>query len=332
MAGQVLEIACDESGSDGERLIRDETGVFVHASVHLGTEAAAGCVQEIRHRIRSPAQEYKATHLLREKHRSVLEWLLGSSGPIHGRAHVHLTDKTFFVVRKAVELLVEEVPYTASIGRHQGPLARAMAVTLYREGSRTFGHEQWTAFLRSFVELMRATNRRAAGTSVSSFFHMVDAMHRAAAGGQIHDVMGLLGRARSRVESLRAQLAGSPKTLPALDPLMSAIVQTVAYWSRGGTPVSIVHDQQPSLTASRIAQLEEIAGRSSSGRLTGLRFVDSRSDPRVQIADFLAGAARRIALDELDHRGDAELTALLRPYVDACSTWGDERSWSLLAP
>jgi hypothetical protein len=305
--------------------------VFVHASVHLDAQAAADCVQEIRDRIRSPAQEYKATHLLREKHRSVLVWLLGSSGPIHGRAHVHLTDKTFFVVRKAVELLVEEVPYAASIGRHQGPRARAMAVTLYREGQRTFGHEQWVAFLRSFVELMRATNRRGAGASVSSFFHLVGTMHLASAGCQIHEVMGLLVRARSRVESLRAQLVDYPKMLPALDPLMSAIVETVAYWSSGGTAVSIVHDQQPSLTRSRIAQLEEIAGRSSSGKLTSLRFVDSRSDPRVQIADFLAGAARRIALDELNQRGDAELTALLRPYVDSFSIWGDGRSWSLLA-
>jgi hypothetical protein len=66
------------------------------------------------------------------------------------------------------------------------------------------------------------------------------------------------------------------------------------------------------------------------GQLVDIRFVDSRSDPRVQVADFLAGVARRIASEELNARGDAELTALLRPYVDPTSTWGDDRSGALL--
>ena len=49
--------------------------------------------------------------------------------------------------------------------------------------------------------------------------------------------------------------------------------------------------------------------------LHGLRFVDSRTDPRVQVADFLAGTARRIASDDLAGRGDPELTALVRLHA-----------------
>jgi hypothetical protein len=55
-------------------------------------------------------------------------------------------------------------------------------------------------------------------------------------------------------------------------------------------------------------------------------------DPRVQVADILAGTARKIASDELNDRGHAELTALLRPYVDSQSIWGDDRSGALLGP
>jgi hypothetical protein len=51
----------------------------------------------------------------------------------------------------------------------------------------------------------------------------------------------------------------------------------------------------------------------------------------VQVADFLAGIARKIASDELNGRGDPVLTALLRPYVDPDSVWGDARSGALLA-
>lgn len=63
-----------------------------------------------------------------------------------------------------------------------------------------------------------------------------------------------------------------------------------------------------------------------------MRLVDSRSDLRVQVADFLAGVARKLASDELAGRGDAELVALLRPYVVPSSIWGNDRSWSVLAP
>jgi len=61
-----------------------------------------------------------------------------------------------------------------------------------------------------------------------------------------------------------------------------------------------------------------------------LTFADSRSDPRVQVADLLAGVARRLAWEVLEDRGNAALIALLRPYVDPHSIWADDRSWSLL--
>lgn len=320
--GELVEIACDESGSEGEKLIGGETDVFAHASVQLSTESAADCIQETRDRIRSPALEYKSGHLLRTKHRSVLKWLLGPSGPIHGNAHVFLTDKTFFVAGKVAELVAEVTD------RQVKPEAAA----LHREGQRVLGRDRWEAFLESFNDLMRVTNRRGAGTSVDSFLRMVDTLRLASISGEVHDIMDVLWQARSRIEDFRARLLDNPRMIPAMDPLIPAIVETVGHWSAGGRRVSIVHDEQPSLTEERIAQLKEILGTSSRGRLVSLRFVDSRSDPRVQVADFLAGVARKIASDELNGRGDAELTALLRPYVDSLSSWGDDRSWSRLEP
>jgi hypothetical protein len=325
--GQVLEVACDESGYEGEHLIGATTDVFAHASVRLRTQAAADCVQEIRDRIRSPAQEYKSTHLLREKHRSVLEWLLGPSGPIHGNARVHLIEKVFFAVSRLADLLVGEMPHPAGAGRCQDRRAKAMAVTLYREGRRAFGPRRWEALLESFNDLMRAKSRPGNGTSVDSFFRMVEDLRLAGTPVLLDEIMGLLWHARPRLDALRAELLGNPNMIPPLDPLIPAILIAVLDWSEGGELVSIVHDQHTALTEERIAQLREIFGKPHP-----IRLVDSRSDPRVQIADFLAGVARKIASNELNDRGDAELTALLRPYVDRCSIWGDERSWSLLAP
>jgi hypothetical protein len=51
----------------------------------------------------------------------------------------------------------------------------------------------------------------------------------------------------------------------------------------------------------------------------------------VQVADVLAGIARRLAQGQLDGSGD-EFTALVRPDVDPQSTWADAQSWAELSP
>jgi hypothetical protein len=41
----------------------------------------------------------------------------------------------------------------------------------------------------------------------------------------------------------------------------------------------------------------------------------------VQLADFIAGIARRLASDKLDDRQDIELMVLLRPLISPESVW-----------
>lgn len=322
-ADAALEVACDESGSEGERLIGGNTDVFAHAGVRLDASTAAEAIVEIRDRIRSPATEYKANHLLREKHRSVLMWLLGSTGPIHDRAQVQLIEKPALLVNRVADVLLGDP---------------AAAAALYREGPQLFG-AWWQTFLEASNEVMRAKHRDDVESSVQALFDAID--HLAFVGPTPDGPAGLvalLRHCRPRTEAWRASRADDPTAMPVLDPLIPALVQTVAYWSADGVPVSIVHDEQNSLTDERIVQLRQIidgargepADPAASRRLSSLRLADSRFDARVQLADFLAGVARRIAEDELNGHGDAELTALLQPYVDATSTWGDNRSWSLL--
>jgi hypothetical protein len=297
-----VEIACDESGSEGENLVGGETDVFVHAGVRLPPEAARACVREIRRRIGSPAEEYKANHLLRAKHRPVLEWLLDPAGPLAGNGHVHLTDKTYFAVRAAVTLLAEDG-------------TEDMARTLYRRGRAAFGAARWEFFLVAFTSVLRLRPRRGVTTSPGEFFALVGEL--AATPGEAGEILGRFRGGGERVAAYRARLAADPGLVPVLDPLVPAVFHTVRHWSDGGTPVALVHDEQLALTAERVLQLKVALGH----RLAGVRFVDSRSDARVQIADFLAGVARRIASEELNARGDARLTGLLRSFADEESVW-----------
>jgi len=52
-----------------------------------------------------------------------------------------------------------------------------------------------------------------------------------------------------------------------------------------------------------------------------VRQVDSRGDARVQLADFVAGIARRLASDKLNDRQDTELFVLLSPLIGPESIW-----------
>lgn len=297
-----VEIACDESGSEGENLVGGETDVFAHAGVRLTPEAARACVAEIRARIGSPAEEYKANHLLRAKHRPVLEWLLDPGGPLAARGHVHLTDKTFFAVRAAVTLLAEDG-------------TDAMARTLHRAGPAAFGAERWAYFLAAFTSVLRLRPRRGVTTSPAEFFALAGEL--AAVPGEAGEILGHLKDGGGRVADYRVRLATDPGLVPVLDPLVPAVIHTVRHFSTGGTPVALVHDEQLALTGERVLQLKATLGH----RLAGVRFVDSRSDARVQVADFLAGVARRIASDALNGRGDTRLTALLKSFVDTESVW-----------
>ncbi|WP_246090335.1 hypothetical protein [Nonomuraea deserti] len=316
-----LEVTCDESGAEGEKLVGGNTDIFTHAAILMSRRAAEECIGELRERAPTPASQYAACHVLRDKHRGTLRWLLGPSGPLLGRAHVFLTEKPFLAVRKIVALL--DAGHSPGVGLALDPRSSARAVTLYREGPRAFGPARWTAFLDSFNYLLRAKNGQGVTMSVDDAFLLVDELRGPGPAGEIVE---LLWQARPRVAAFRERLLEAPHVFPTLDPLIPAIVRAVEFWGRGGEPVSIVHDRQTTLTDERIARLRALL----DGRLAGLRLAESFLDARIQVADVIAGVARRIAVDELAGRGDPGFIALLRPYVDERSVWGDARTGALL--
>jgi hypothetical protein len=340
------EICCDESGYEGEKLIGGTTDVFAHATVNLDVLVATECIHELRDRIRSPAVEYKANHVLRAKHRAVLTWLLGPAGPLLGHAHVYLVEKLFLIAANVIRLLVDETDQTSPIQPGLASQPSEAARVLYRAGRRV-EPDVWRAFLTSANDLMRIKDRLDMTTPVDSFFRAVNdvgfawtATDPEATLSDVRELLDVLSRTRPRADAFRARLHDGPDTVPAMDPLIPAIVRAVSYWSSSVTPVSIVHDRQNTLSGTRIERLIEAlrdsdpggSGAAVSDRVSELRFVDSREDARVQVADFLAGIARKKASDELNGRPDDEITTLLRPYVDSMSIWADQRSWHRIRP
>ncbi len=284
-----MEIGCDESGAEGEKLIGGVTDVFAHASIALTLDEAAACMDEVRHRAPSPITEYKSFVIRRAKHRLALQWLLGPTGPLQGHARVHLTDKTLYMTRRITGLVGED------------------GDRLYRLAPDAFG-ARWRDLLEGFNDLMRPHSDR----SIAEVFALVDDL--ALTHGEAGDVMRRLAKARPQVEDLRTRLAANPTTAAPLDPLLPAIVRAVEFWG-GGRPVTIVHDRQTTLTEERVGLLRRACP------LDGLRLVESHLDARIQVADLLAGIVRGIAANDLHGQGDPLMTGLLAPYVDDHSVW-----------
>ena len=325
--GAVVEIACDESGFSGTNVLDAATPVFTHASVDLRVDEAVELIRALRSGFRWPLDEFKSGQFLRGPQAGeALEWLLAA---LSGRAHVHVVDKEYFLVTRIVDLFLVEPSYAA--GTYLTQHHRPAALTLYRAG-RASGRD-WSVFLAAFVELVRTKRRRQPDSSVvDRFFQARDSL----AVGLGAEAKGVLdGLSRTRVRALLTRLSHDDRSIPPpLEPLLPALAETVLFWSGGQRQVLVIHDEQSALTASRLRRLQEAltdggaapgswasaAGESPPTRvspLAGLVTVDSRDDPRVQVADLLAGVVRRSP-----HIGD---DGLLRPFLSPTSLRDPER-------
>jgi Protein of unknown function (DUF3800) len=316
-----VEIACDESGCEGDHLIGAVTEAFAYGSVHIDTADAAETIRRIRAEIGSPAVEYKSNHLLRSRSRPTLRWFLGPHGPVHGRARVCLVDKALFVAIRIVELLVTGVADTARLGVGVDLAAVETGAALHRDALATWGPETWHALLDAFNAWIRRRSRPELSGGPGQFFAMVDALRSTGAGDSARKVLDAIWDARDRAGAIVTGLLDEPELLSPFDPLIPALASTVSYWGAGGRPVAVVHDWQGILTPVRMGTVERLLG----GRLVRMTFVNSRSDPRVQIADYLAGIAGRVSCHRLRGRRDPEIEALLEPYLGPLLLWNG--SW-----
>ena len=106
-----------------------------------------------------------------------------------------------------------------------------------------------------------------------------------------------------------------------MEPLLPALSCAIQSWGARTESLTVVHDEQSALTPWRVAEMAaRLAAQPSGGRLESLVRVDSREDPRVQVADLLAGLARHWAMATLADRANPTRSRL-RPLVEARSVW-----------
>ncbi|MFN8195643.1 MAG: DUF3800 domain-containing protein [Nocardioidaceae bacterium] len=284
-----VEVACDESGFSGTNLLDPSTPVFTHASVDLRADEAAALLDSLRSRHRWSIDELKSGQLLRSPH--AVEARARLLGSLSGRAHVVVVDKEFFLATRVVDLLLADRGYAS--GTRLSEDLRPAALSLFREGRRRGA--DWSTFLEAFTSLVRTKSRRGTeGRSLDRFFRARDALLESDPSAAAAEVLG--GLTRTRVRAVVDRLHRDDRSIPPpLEPLLPALAETVLFWSAGSRRVLVVHDEQSALTAGRLGRLQsELADEAGLSPLAGLVMADSRDDARVQVADLLAGLARRM--------------------------------------
>ena len=322
-AGPALEVACDESGFSGGNLVgTGHSPVFAHASTCLRADDATELLRQVRRAIGAKGGEYKSAELMRPRHRAVLLSLLGPESRLPDASHVHLIDTRFFVLARIIDVLLGPVGVAGPNNPGTDPELRAMALTLYRSGELACGSERWREFLTRAANIVRTNNRWLPKNPIELFYATLEEMAQHSTEGDVPAIVARLQDSRPVAETTRAAHLADRTLSPLMEPLIPAVLRAVEFWGTKAASIALVHDEQSALTPARIAEIAAaFAAHHPGRRLTGVRRVDSRNDPRIQIADFLAGIARRLAYDHLRGQPDTKLMSLLLPMIDPGSTW-----------
>ncbi|GAA3747761.1 DUF3800 domain-containing protein [Streptomyces sp. NEAU-PBA10] len=296
-------IACDESGNDGEQLLNGR--YLVYASVAVDDAEAADIVGELRReaQIQQSAElKFKAFSGRWANRRHVLRRLWEPGGALEGRCAAYVVDKEYAAVAKVVDLLLEEHAWAHGRDLYQAGEARRIARVLALQGRRALKQEGFRYLLENFVAFasQRAVKNGEAAAA-ETFYNRLDAAWAASTRREVTELLFRLRATRPAGNALRVD-AGP---FPLLEMLVPCIAETARYWAKHlGEPVSVLTDEQKTLTDERLGALAQVLGRTSgatpSSRIRGIALQHlvrgtSLDHPSVQLADLLAGATAAVA-------------------------------------
>lgn len=247
---------------------------------------------------------------------------------------MYLLDKQYFAVGKIVDLLVEEAAHERGVDLYSTGMARQMASVLFRHGRRALGGANWDRLASAFVSLIRRQQRQGTKATLSEFYAVIDDVRLRSHRPDVTRALALVWDSRGM-----AALYGQDDPLAQLrhlERLLAALHPTASYWAHGrDRPVLLVHDRQTIITEDVTRQIVHIANNPHPDMpyfvpLAGITQVDSKSDPRVQVADLVAGFGRLAGERALDGQLAGDVQQAVRPLVDENSIWDDEASWVAL--
>jgi hypothetical protein len=217
------------------------------------------------------------------------------------------------------------------------PLLRQIARDLFAEGPRAYGPEKWNLLLAEFISFVRATHRKGVKTTLEQLLKTIDDLRLVSRRGRGETAMQLLWQGRREIEAYASDGSGREDGLRTLDPLIPAVMETARAWYEStGRSISMVHDRQSLLTDEMCAILISAGNRPHPDfpfkvPIKAIVQADSRDDPRIQIADIVAGVGTLAGRSVLDGNVGTAVRQAIQPALIESSLWGDSESWRQLS-
>jgi hypothetical protein len=222
--------------------------------------------------------------------------------------------KPFSVVAKMVDLLVEPVAARSGYDLYAEGAHLALSNVMFATMPVMCGAEPWTRILERFVVMCREPTREQRADFVLTL-------------GDVARQVDSDARAYIRLLAVGAaagEFGGSG--IPDLDPAPPCLVALSHAWAADGEPFGILHDDRTELRrwepflAEFWRERDDVQtfvlydGRTITYPLpvTSLSMAASHTDPRLQVADLVAGAIQMVLNAEVGIRSDPTFAATLR--------------------
>lgn len=302
-------IAMDESGWNGEALLRPDEPYLTVGSVAIDDAAA----EEIVTALRNDAGLMQTGELkfgqflgrgqLNTRRIGVLIAALKPGGPLGQRSSLFLADKRYVAVAKIIDLLLEEYVHDHGGNLHTGDKARMAAWTLFNQGPRALGLPLFNDLTSRFTDFAAIRNRGEAQVTVAELFRLLDLAERRSRRRVVTQLLHQLCRCRTQAEELQ-RFMDDPSFVASLEPLTPSVTAAAGAWSLRLGSIGVLLDAHRIYTDDHLGsirrQMSGIGPPDLRWMWQGTRvrtFVRGTSNdhPSIQLADLVAGAGRAVA-------------------------------------
>lgn len=321
-------VAFDESGNTGPDLFNDDQPVFVLSSTDLTIAEAEDLLAHVR---TQQASEAKFTDLKKSNAgRTRVLCFLEEAKSYTERIRTTCYHKRYMVVTKVVDVLIETLAYRDGIDLYKNGTNIATANYHYYCMPVFSGQDRTRQFLDAFIAMIRQRDQ----SSIDHFYYTAWQVHAASID-------------RKYATSIAPILATEPiihdileHNGPAsIDPAIPSFFEHCAYWGDStGEYFDVLHDKSKTLFQEKesvelfmskyIPHAEIGYDRRKYGfplKANGISFGDSKSDPRLQVVDLIAGSsgfwATGLATGKKNETFCKQLHELGMPLFTANALW-----------
>ena len=295
----------DESNSTGENLLDPSQPVFSLAAVNVQNDLAAELVYDVISQLPLGHGEPKYTALAKTGHgrAALLECFkrLPSDG-----VRFYVAHKQFMVESKMVDLLIEPRAYKDGYNMYQDGAAVALANLMHFAGPVSGDKLAYDKMLSTFVKAVRGNSR----ATVDDLFAAIDSYCQTT-GPEWLKHIDLLMYMRDEAEELIEDIS-SGRLRDELDPAIPCLAALVWDVGQRAGPFMLIHDTSKviarhALKLLNVNQFEDPTRpgkRMSALPVITIGFSDSKDEPQLQLADWVAGAGRQWADELIEKKGD----------------------------